>query len=214
MAFIVPRSPLKPERGLAASLAPGILVVKAHELYALRSAEQLAAAAQAQADKIIEGAQDALRAEEQRGYAQGKEQSQLEQAEQMIENVSSTIDYFDRVEGRMVDLVMQAMQKIISDYDDKERVYLAVKNALSAVRNQKELTLRVHPQHVDTIKQRMNDLLAVYPGIGYLEIKANNQLKMDACILESEIGSVETSIEGQLNALRTAFERVLGSRSS
>lgn len=212
MAFIVPRSPLTPVRGMAASLAPGALLVKAHELYALQSAEQLAAAAQLRADKIIEGAQDALRAEAQRGYEQGQEKARLEQAEQMLENISSTIDYFDRVESRVVDLVMQALQKIISGYDDKERVCFTVKNALAAMRNQKELTLRVHPQQVDAIKQQMNDLLAAYPGIGYLDVKADSRLTMGACVLESEIGSVETSTEGQLHAMRAAFERVLSAR--
>ena len=37
-------------------------------------------------------------------------------------------------------------------------------------------------------------------------------LKPDACILESEIGLVEASLEGQLQALRNAFQKVLGSR--
>ncbi|MCH3689021.1 HrpE/YscL family type III secretion apparatus protein, partial [Campylobacter lari] len=33
-----------------------------------------------------------------------------------------------------------------------------------------------------------------------------------ACILESEIGMVEASLEGQIQALRQAFQRTLGSR--
>ena len=51
-----------------------------------------------------------------------------------------------------------------------------------------------------------------YPGVGYLDIVPDSRLKPDSCILESEIGLVEASIEGQLAALRNAFQKVLGSR--
>ena len=130
----------------------------------------------------------------------------------MIENISQTIDYFGKVEGRMVDLVMQAVRKIIEDYDDGDRVLIAVKSALSVVRHQKQMTLRVNSRQLDTVKARVNEILAAYPGVGYLDIVADTRLESDACIVESEIGTVEASIDGQLEALRSAFMKVLNSR--
>ncbi|HSV47688.1 MAG TPA: HrpE/YscL family type III secretion apparatus protein, partial [Ramlibacter sp.] len=212
MAFILPRHPLKPARSLALGLAPGVKVVRAADIAVLRDAAQAVADARAQADAIVAEATAAFEAEKQRGYQEGQEEARLEQAEQMIENVSRTIDYFSKVEGRMVDLVMQAVQKIISDFDDSERVVITVRNVLSVVRNQKQMTLRLNPQQVDLVKARVNDLLAAYPGVGYLDIVADSRLKPDACILESEIGLVEASMEGQIAALRGAFQKVLGSR--
>ncbi|HZY20513.1 MAG TPA: HrpE/YscL family type III secretion apparatus protein [Ramlibacter sp.] len=212
MAFLVPRDPLTPARKLALGLDPARKIVRAEELGALRSAEDAVALANAQADAIRQQAQEAYEAERRRGYEEGKEEARLEQAEQMIENVSRTIDYFGKVEGRMVDLVMQAVQKIVSDFDDEERVLITVRNVLSVVRNQKQMTLRLPPQQVETVKARVNELLADYPGVGYLDIVADSRLKADACILESEIGLVEASMEGQLAALRSAFQKVLGSR--
>lgn len=211
MAFIVPRQPLNP-RKLNLGLAPGTRVVRAHELAAWRSAEQIIADAVAQAEAIEHSAQAAFEAERQRGFEAGQEEARMEQAEQMMENVSRTIDYFAQVEGRMVDLVMQAVQKIMSDYDDRERVVITVKNVLSVVRNQKQLTLRLHPQQVDGVKERVNDLLAAYPGVGYIDILGDHRVKLGACILESDIGLVEASMEGQLAALQAAFTKVLGSR--
>jgi type III secretion protein L len=87
-----------------------------------------------------------------------------------------------------------------------------VKNVLSVVRNQKQLTLRLHPQQVDGVKERVNDLLAAYPGVGYIDILGDHRVKLGACILESDIGLVEASMEGQLAALQAAFTKVLGSR--
>lgn len=136
----------------------------------------------------------------------------MEQAEKMIETVGRTVEYFAKVETDMVALVMAAVRKIVDDFDETERVVIVVRNALSVVRNQKQMTLRLHPQQVETVRARMNDLLAAYPGVGYLDIVADGRLGREACILESEIGLVEASIDGQVKALQGAFEKVLGSR--
>ena len=212
MAFLVPRNPVEPLHRLSASFDPAEMVIPEAEVFALRSAEQIIAEAKAQAEKILAAAQEAYESERQRGFDEGQEEARLQQAEQMIENISQTIDYFGKVEGRMVDLVMQAVRKIIEDYDDGDRVLIAVKSALSVVRHQKQMTLRVNSRQLDTVKARVNEILAAYPGVGYLDIVADNRLESDACIVESEIGTVEASIDGQLEALRSAFMKVLNSR--
>ena len=212
MAFLLSRDPLTPSRSLQARIAPGQRVLRAADVAAWGDAEALLASARQQADAIIAGAEAALEAERQRGYAEGVAEAQMEQAEKMIDTVSRTIDYFARVEGDVVALVMSAVRKIIDGFNDEERVLIVVKNALSVVRNQKQMTLRLHPQQVDVARARMNDLLASYPGVGYLDIVADGRLSLESCILESEIGLVEASIEGQITALETAFTKVLGSR--
>ena len=169
-------------------------------------------AARAQADAILAGAEQALEQERQRGYAQGLAEARMEQAEKMIETVTRTVDYFAAVEGDMVALVMGAVRKIIDGYGDHERVLLVVRNALAVVRNQKQMTLRLPPAQVEAVRARSNELLAAYPGVGYLDIVPDARLQGDACILESEIGLVEASIEGQIAALQGAFQKVLGSR--
>lgn len=212
MAFIVPHSPLKPQRRLVLGIDPACKVVRADELREMRAAHEVIALANAQADAILQEAREEFEAERVRGFEQGKEEARLEQAELMIENVSRTVDYFSKVEGRMVDLVMQAVRKIVDDFDEKERVLITVRSVLSVVRNQKHMTLRLNPQQVQTVQGRVNEILAAYPGVGYVDIVADSRLKADACILESDIGLVEASMEGQLEALRKAFHKVLGSR--
>lgn len=212
MAFLVPHNPLEPRHRLSASLDPAVKVLAADAVYALRSAKQMLCDAEAEAQRIIARAEAAFESECQRGFREGQEEAKLEQAEQMIENISHTIDYFSKVEGKMVDLVMETVRKIIADFDDEGRILIAVKNALSVVRHQKQMTLRVNSRQVEPIKARVNEILAAYPGIGYLDIVPDNRLANDACIIESEIGIVEASIEGQLEALRSAFVKILGNR--
>jgi type III secretion protein L len=112
----------------------------------------------------------------------------------------------------MTELVLQAMRRIVADYSDRERVTTVVRGALSAVRNQKQVTLRVAPDKVDLLKQSTDELLASFPGIGYVDIVGDGRLNGDACIVETEIGIVEASMESQITAMGRAFTRVLGSR--
>lgn len=211
MAFLIPRDPLTP-RAAAGRIDPALRVLRAADRAAWADAGQLLAQARTQADEIIGGAQAAFEAERERGYQEGRESALLDQAEKMIETVGRTVEYFAGVENEMVELVMSAVRKVVDGFDDREKVMVVVRNALAVVRNQKQMTLRLNPAEVDTVREQINDLLAAYPGVGYLDILADGRLARGACILESEIGMVEASLEGQIQALRQAFQRTLGSR--
>ena len=211
MAFLIPRDSLTP-RKLAARIGPGAAVLRAHDYAALTQAQALLDNAHAQAAAIMAGAQAAFEAERQRGYADGKQEALMDQAEKMIETVGRTVEYFANVENEMIDLVMLAVRKVVDGFDDREKVMVVVRNALAVVRNQKQMTLRLHPDEVEVVRERINDILAAYPGVGYLDLVADSRLGRGCCILESEIGMVEASLEGQIAALRGAFQRTLGSR--
>jgi type III secretion protein L len=211
MAFLQHRSPTDPRR-LAAQLDPAARILRADAYATLVEADALLAQAREQADAVVAGAQAAFVAEQERGYADGRESALMDQAEKMIETVGRTVDYFTNVENEMIDLVMMAVRKVVDGFDDREKTLIVVRNALAVVRNQKQMTLRLHPDEVDTVRERVNDLLAAYPGVGYLDILPDGRLERGSCILESEIGLVEASLEAQISALRNAFERMLGSR--
>lgn len=216
MSFLLPLQPSDPltprHHRLQAQWPPGTRILKAKDVASWTQAEGLLQAAQEQADALLLNARQVLEEHKAQGFAEGMAQARMEQAEKMLDTVDRTISYFSQVEGDMVDLVMSAMRKIMADFDDEARVLAVVKNALAVVRNQKQMTLRLPPDRVELVRAHINDLLAAYPGVGYLDIVADARLKSDACILESEIGLVEASIEGQLAALENAFRKVLGSR--
>jgi type III secretion protein L len=107
---------------------------------------------------------------------------------------------------------MDAVRRLMADFSDSERVMAVVRSALSVLRNQRQLTLRIAPDHVEHVRARASELLEQFPGVGILDIVADPRLKHDAAILESEIGLVEASIESQLQAIEQGFQKVLGSR--
>jgi type III secretion protein L len=177
-----------------------------------QNATALIEAAQAHAEETRVSARDAYEQERQRGYEDGMTAARLEAAEQMLSNVGNTINYFEKVEDRMTELVLQSMRHIVGGFDDRQRVVTVVRGALAAVRHQKQVILRVAPDRVEMLKAATDELLAAYPGIGYLDLVADSRLKGDACIVETDIGTVEASLDGQIAALGRAFAKVLGSR--
>ena len=213
MAFALPREPLKPVRALAVHVRPGSTVLRADEMQVLADGQQAIAAAAAQADLVLGQAQEAYEAEKRRGYAEGQEAARLDAAERLIENVARQVEFFSGLEGRMVDLVMNAVRTVIHGYDERERIFMTVRNVLAVARSQKQVTVRLAPAEVAAVRERIDTLKQEFPGIDVIEVVPDHRLEGDACVLETEVGVVEASLETQMKALRQAFERVLGSRT-
>ncbi len=189
-------------------------VIKAQDFWTYRKARQAMAEGIARRDRIIGAALSAFEAEQQRGYREGREAARLEQTANMIEIISQTVDYFAKVEAQMVDLVMDAVRRIANDFDDREKVIKVVRNSLALVRNQKHITVKVHPSRLDELRANTRSLEDAYPGIENIEAIADPGIAEDACLIESDIGQVEASMSGQIEALRATFERVFGSGCS
>lgn len=188
------------------------LVLEPERVAAWQDAEALLAAARAEAARIVGEAQAAFDAEKQRGYEEGQMEARLEEADRMIENATRTVEYFAAIEQKIVGLVMQAVRRIIADFTDTERVIAVVQSGLAVMRNQKQLTLRLPPEHLEEIKGRAAELLERFPGVGMIDFMPDPRLRGDAAILESEMGVVEASIELQLKAIEQSFAKLLGSR--
>jgi type III secretion protein L len=180
-------------------------VIKAKDFWAFKEAERALADAMQRRQQIITSAQEAYEAERQRGYAEGSEEARLEQSGNMVEIVSQTVEYYGKVETQMVDLVLDAVRKVVNDFDDRQRVSTVVKNCLDLVRSQKHLSLNVHPSQVDYMRGQIAELQKVYPSISHIDVHPDARLTLDSCVVESEIGVVEASLAGQVETLREAL---------
>ncbi len=185
-------------------------VIRAEDFWTYLQARQALAEGAARRDQIIGAALSAFEAEQHRGYREGREAARLEQTSNMIEIIGQTVDYFAKVETQMVDLVMDAVRRIANDFDDRDKVIKVVRNSLALVRNQKHITVKVHPSRIDDLKANVRSLQDAYPGIENIEAIAEPGIAGDACVIESDIGQVEASMSGQIEALRSTFERVFG----
>jgi type III secretion protein L len=211
MTFLLTREKSLPFAS-AARILPTGKILRASEYALLLQAGELLDSARVQADIIMNSAQEAYNAECERGYVEGRLAASPDLAARMVSLTEETRIYLGGIEGQMVDVVIGALRQVIGDFDDRERVVRIVRTALALVRQQKHVTVRLHPESAEIVRQAQEDLLAQFPGIDYLDIVCDDRLIAGTCRLETEIGTIEASIEEQVAILREAFQRALGER--
>lgn len=187
---------------------PSCRVMKAKDYATFLEAEQIINAAKEQAQQIAEQAKEAYDQEKQRGYEDGLDESKVDQAEQMLKVVGRTINYLSDVEQTMADILLSGVKKIIGEFDQEQLAVNLVRNALQHVRNEKQVSIRIPPSQHNMVKARLNEILADYKGVGFVDLVADQRLSTGDCIMESEIGVVDASIDVQLRALKKQFSRL------
>jgi type III secretion protein L len=193
-----------------AAPAPGTRVLKAREYELLGQASALLEDARREAQAVRDSAEAALEAERQRGYAEGTEQARGEAAERMLETVGRTVDYLGQVEDELIGVVMSAVRKLLGTHEDVDLIRRLAREALEVVRTQKRVTLRVAPALEEGVRERVADIVGGHGGISLLEIVGDPGLNAGGCVLESELGIVDASVDTQLAALERAMRARFG----
>lgn len=177
-------------------------VLKANDYLAYSSAQEIIRTAEAKAQAILCRAKEVYAAEKHRGYQDGIQAGKAELSEQITETAMKAVDYLGDFEKDLVTLIMNATRKIIGEFDDDILTAKVVSNALYLFQHQHSLTLRVAPSLKRGLEVRRD---TDFQAIPHLTIVSDPQLAPGTCILESEIGVVDASIETQLKAIESAL---------
>ncbi len=193
---------------VAAQLRAGQKVLKAVDYEELVAYERLASDLETRHRQREEVMSVALGRSIKRGLEQGRERADQEAAEKMVLFTGRVNDTLMALEGELVDLVTSAVRKVIAGFDQEERVRQAVLGGLELVRGSHKLLVRVHPQMQATISEQLD---AIPHRFSSLEVVGDDQVAVDGCILESDLGIVNASLEQQIQiieqALRGTFYR-------
>lgn len=187
-------------------LDPKCKVLKADDYVVYLEAQEIIKAAQQQAAETADEARKAYEHEKKRGYQDGMAESKAEQTEHMLKVVSKTINYLSDIEDTLANILISCVKKIIGEYNQEDLALSLVKNALQHVRNEKHVTIRIPPAQYSAVQARLNTILAEYKGVGFIDLVADPRLSVGDCIMESEIGVVDASVDVQLMALQKRFD--------
>lgn len=180
----------------------GARIIKAADAATLLSANALLAAARERADGIVRTAETVFEQRKAEGYAQGLEEGRAEHAEKLMETAMASVAFIEGMERTLVEVIGEALRKIVGDMDANERIVLVVRNALNGIRGQQTVTLRVAPDDEPAVRRDIAALLDVSGrDNGFLRMVADPRLQRGACLLESELGVVDAGVETQLLAL-------------
>lgn len=188
-------------------------LVKTSEVATAASAAEIVAAAEAEAARIREEAKAAFEDEKKRGYEKGLQDGKIEISMQKLEQVDQSVAFMESVEGKMADIVMTALKSCVEEIGDREMVVNIVRKTMKAViRTQRHVTLKVAPEMVSVVKERVSALRMDYPTVETFDVVEDPRLDGPACILETEAGVADASVETQLAAIERSLARHLSGK--
>ena len=181
-------------------------LVKRAEAQSIAEAMDVLSAAQKEAENIRQQAREECEAQRKLGYDKGLDDSKEEIAIQKLEQVEKSIDYLSSMENKIVEIVLTALKKCVAEIGDKELMVQVVQKAMQAVvRNQQQVVLKVSPEMLPTVKERLNEILSKFPGVNYINLMDDPRIKGVSCIIETDAGNVEASLDHQLAAIEKAL---------
>ena len=193
------------------ALASDRRLVKAADVATARTAAEIVADAEAEAARIREEAKAAFAAEKQRGYEKGINDAKLEMAMKKLELVDSSVAFMEGVERKMADVVLKALKSFVVEVGDEAMVLQIVRKTMNAViRTQRHVTLKVAPEMKAAVTARVAELRTAYPTVETFDVVEDPRLKGPACILETEAGVADASVDTQLAAIEKSLQRHLG----
>ena len=182
--------------------------VTADEAAAVARAEEIVAAAEAEAELMRKKAAADAEAEKARGYQDGMDAGKMEIMMQNLDLVEESVAFMESIEEKVSDIVMKALRKCVAEIGDRDLVVQIVRKAMAVVvRNQRQITVKVNPDMVGEVKARLETILAEFPSLTYVDVAEDAHLDRTACVVETEAGVVEASVEGQLQAIETSIRK-------
>ena len=132
----------------------------------MKSAAEIIAAAEAEAARLKAEALAAYEDEKRRGFEEGLQNGLKKVVEDKLDFAYESAAYMESVEGKLADIVIKALFKCVSQVGDRTLVVEIIRKIMKAVvRNQRQITLKVAPDMVETVNARLNDILADYPTL-------------------------------------------------
>lgn len=186
---------------------PFTTVIRAEAYLAFTEAEQTVQQALDLARNIERDAEDAYERRKKKGYEKGYNEARINASSHQFETAAKTIQYFNSLEDKVKNLVMQAIKKIINEIPDEEMVVKVIRNVLAAVRDQEKVKLWVCPKQVETVSNHIRELTEGHPVIKFIEVLSDARLKENDCILQTEVVMIDAGLDVQIAAIRRAIER-------
>jgi type III secretion protein L len=185
---------------------PGQLLLKAEDAAIFFEAQKLLAGIRERERARSAEADEIYKQRHAEGYRDGIKVGKMEYAGKIMETVMSSVEYLEHLETSLVRIVGEIVRKLIGEMDHDDMVVRLVRQALQAVKNERKVTIRVASKDETAVRQGLAGLLQQHGNAGgFLDILPDPDLPPGSCILESEMGVVEASLESQLKILETAL---------
>ncbi|MBX0356447.1 flagellar assembly protein FliH [Halobacillus sp. Nhm2S1] len=142
-----------------------------------------------------------------KGHKEGHEalEDRLSQANKIIQQAKAAHDRMvTNSERTIIEVAMKTSEKILNAKLEEDPTLFSpvVKRVIEEVKGQPEVALYVHPEKYEFVYKQSDELERLITPSSYLSIYAEEELTPNACIVESQFGRLDGSIDTQLSELR------------
>lgn len=154
----------------------------------------------------------------QAGFEQGKMES-LEQFNHLLEQANSIIiaskkDYqstVEKSEDTILSLAVQVAEKIMKQVVENhpESFLPIVKEAINSIKDQRELSIYLHPDNYEYVLSQKSELERVVDSKTDLSLYINESLEIGSCVIEYPFGKIDASIDTQLHQIKQVLHEIV-----
>jgi type III secretion protein L len=210
-------APVAPPLGPPGGLSPGApavrkRIIEREVVGATQEAAEIKRRAEAEAQRRLEEATDQAGVERQRGFEEGKEEGLARYTREIAGALFRIRRLEQELEPLYVGLVKDCVEKILNQElkQHPEAILGVVRAALADARQQREVIVRVNPGDAEALRRQKNKLLEVLARANAVEIREDAGVTRGGCVVVTELGAIDASLERQLDALGQALQAELG----
>lgn len=178
------------------------VVVRHEEFAQLAEAQEIVQQAHQYCATLRASMQEQVERARRAGYEAGERTAREDFAASMTTVVAQMEMAFSRLEIRIVNTVMNALQQVLRNIDQRTVMERLVRQVLAEVRGEKRLHLRVCAEQYDDVNRWLTGVLEEFPEIEFVDVLKDTAAAYGTCVLESELGSIDASLDVQLAAVR------------
>lgn len=182
-------------------------VIKAHDFAVLTTVQETLANASQRAAEIVALAETERDAALRQGRELGIEQGRADYAATMVEATARMESAFICLEARLVKTVMDALQSILHEIGERAVMESLVRRTLANSSRTNALRLVVAAQQFEMVNALLAPVLAQFPEIQFVDVVKDPAGVPGMCVLESEFGIVDASLDTQIAAVREGLIR-------
>ena len=118
----------------------------------------------------------------------------------------------ERLEAHAVDLALFLAEKVVGGAIavEPERVVEAVRGALRGIVERERVTVLVHPEDLELVREAMDGVRASLGGIEHCEVQAERRVSRGGAVVRTPDGDVDARVETKLQRAREVVEAALG----
>lgn len=184
--------------------SPGLRIVRREDAQNWIDGYRFIEEARRQADSLSQNAHAAYEDAKARGFAEGREIGSAEAAAMVADTLAKVDRYLGSIETQVAHLSLSIVERILGQLDDAEIVVRAARQALTSLRREKHVTVRVSPQQLEATERALSAWSTAEAG-PTLVVEADPQLAPRQCVIATEFAVVDASVDAQLDIVRRAL---------